>query len=398
MEKRKNIKVYTTVNMLLLIFFSVLGLTAQNQIHVYSTDIPWLSSTKTENQNKLYSINEAITQASSGDVIIIHEGIYRERVVVNKNNITLKNYNNDYVLVSGTDSVTGTWNDAQGMASGVKVIDISSVNIETDYSQMFVNGKIQKLGRHPNRNIDKTMEVIYPNNDGGYAPLINASKPAGANATGQVTFDKTTLPDVDLTGGIIRAMTGKMRRYAYGNILSNSGNTVSFKTINNNSDWKAEPAISNTRFKFSWGFVLHKNLVDTPGEWFIDNNKLYYYPKKGENLDEIRIDIQTRERVLVLNNTSGTMISGINFVAGNVDAKSTNNTTIDKSTFRYLYPFWTPRGYGQGDTDRKGIFLKIAQTIRLKTLILDIAGVTWLRYILVKTTHSRIVLLKTLAL
>ncbi|WP_298369285.1 right-handed parallel beta-helix repeat-containing protein [uncultured Lutibacter sp.] len=325
-------------------------------IHVYSTDIPWVQGSITEDSDKIYSINEAINQASNGDVIIIHEGIYREKVVVNKNNLTLKNYNSDYVLVTGADKVSGTWSDATGMTSGVKVIDISGINIETDYSQLFANGNIQKLGRHPNRNIEDMMEVIH--SDGGYAPLTNASKPSGATATGQVTFQETTIPDVDLTGGIVRAMTGKMRNYVYGNVVSNSGNTVSFKAINGNTDWKKDNAIASTRFKFSWGYVLHKNLVDTKGEWFIENNKLYYFPSNGGNINDYRIELQTREKVLVLNNTEGIQVSGINFVAGNVDFQDANNAVIEDCTFRYLHPFWTPNGYGQNDTDPKGIYLE----------------------------------------
>ncbi|WP_299547344.1 T9SS type A sorting domain-containing protein [Seonamhaeicola sp.] len=360
--KRQTVKKRPGIMREILVFgllcFNLSGLSAQNQIHVYSTEIPWVQGTIFEDPGKVYSINEAIGQASSGDIIIVHEGIYRERILVNKNNLTIKNFNNEYVLVTGAEVVSGTWSDASGMTSGVKVVDISGLNIETDYSQLFVNGKIQKLGRHPNRNIDPMMEVIYPNNDGGYAPLINGSKPAGVQATGQITFDETTLPNVDLTGGIVRAMTGKMRNYVYGDIVSNSGNTVSFKAIHNNTDWYKEGAIPSTRFKFSWGFVLHKNLVDTPGEFFIEGNNLFYFPKEGENLEESRVELQTRESVLVLNNTSGVSINGINFVAGNVDAQSTNSATIDESSFRYLHPFWTPNGYGQGNTDRKGIYFE----------------------------------------
>lgn len=354
--------------------FSILASKAQNEIHVYSKEIPWKIGKVNEDFNKIYSINTAISQANNADVIVIHEGIYREKIVVNKNNITIKNFQNEYVLVSGADIITSNWADASGMSAGVKVTNIDGVNIETDYSQLFSNGVIQKLGRHPNRTIDQTMEVISANNSGGYAPVKNGSKPEGANATAQITFEETTIPSVDLTGGIIRAMTGKMRNYAYGNIVANSGNTISFKAINDNSDWKKEAAIATTRFKMGWGFVLHKNLVDTPGEWFIDGNDLFYYPQVGENVNESRIEIQTRERVLVLNNTSGVNISGINFVAGNVDAQSTNNATIDACTFRYLHPFWIPNGYGQGNTDRQGIFLKNSSNNTFKN---SYFGHTW---------------------
>ena len=69
---------------------------------------------------------------------------------------------------------------------------------------------------------------------------------------------------------------------------------------------------------------------------------------------------------MVLNNTDGVTISGINFVAGNVDAQSTNNATIDNSTFRYLHPFWIPNGYGQGNTDREGMFFRYSSNNTFK--------------------------------
>ena len=58
----------------------------------------------------------------------------------------------------------------------------------------------------------------------------------GQTQTGQITFEDTTIPGVDLTGGIVRGMTGKMRNYVYGDIVSNSGNTISFKAINDNTE------------------------------------------------------------------------------------------------------------------------------------------------------------------
>ena len=47
---------------------SLLGLYAQNEIHVYSTEIPWVQGSVTEDPAKIYSINDAISQASSGDI------------------------------------------------------------------------------------------------------------------------------------------------------------------------------------------------------------------------------------------------------------------------------------------------------------------------------------------
>jgi len=328
---------------------------AQKTIEVFSTDVPWNTNGESRESSKIYSIQEAVDLASPGDKIVVHEGIYRETIVIDKDDIDLSNYENDYVLVTGTELVSN-WNVATNMVNGVMKADVSKINMQTDYSQLFDNGQMQQIGRHPNNTSGKMMEVIHPN--GGYALLNNCQKAAGANAPGQVTFDEHPLPNRDLSGGVVRAMTGKMRHYVYGNITGNSGNTVSFRAINSNTDWAKDGAIASTRFKFSWGFVLHKNLVDIPGEWFIDEGTLYYFPPEGTDLKERRIEIQVREKVLVLNNTSGVGIQGIHFHAGNVDMRNVQQATIKESSFRYLHPFWTPGGYGQNSTDQTGIYLE----------------------------------------
>ncbi|WP_347840767.1 T9SS type A sorting domain-containing protein [uncultured Draconibacterium sp.] len=257
-------------------------------------------------------------------------------------------------MVTGAEVVTD-WTEAVNMADGIMEADISGLDIETDYTQLFANGENQMMARHPNNVTGDMMEPMNP--ESGYALLSNVYKDAGAGASGYATFEGTTIPDVDLTGGIFRGMTGKMRNYVYGTVSASSGSTLTFTAINKGA-WKNEAAISNTQHKFGWGFVLHKNLIDVPGEWFADNNKLYYLPHEGQNMDSTRIEIQVRERVLVLNNTSGVTVKGINFIAGNVDMQNTSGASISDCTMRYLYPFWTPLGYGQNDTDKKGVYLE----------------------------------------
>lgn len=338
--------------LLLLSLSLIYSLHAQTTHHVYSKEIPWNTANETNDPSTVYSITDAIESASPGDEIIIHEGIYREKLDLNKSSITLKNNANDYVLVTGAETVSN-WSDVNDMTSGVKVADVSGLNFETDYSQLFSNGKRQLMGRHPNNSTGKMMEVLDPNS--GYSLLSEPYKDAGTNANGYVTFE-SGLPDVDLTNGIVRAMTGKMRNYVYGNISSNSGNSVTFKAINNGV-WKNDAAIAKTRHKFSWGYVLHKNLVDTPGEWFIENDMLYYYPHEDETITDTRIEVQVRAKVLVINHQSDITISGINFVAGTIEMQNSSNCTIAKSSMRYLHPFWTPNGYGMGTSEKTGIYL-----------------------------------------
>ncbi|KXX66511.1 hypothetical protein AVL50_31790 [Flammeovirga sp. SJP92] len=325
----------------------------QTTHHVYSDEIPWGDTSSSQEQGKIYSINEAISEASNGDIIEIHEGIYREKVVVNKSNLTIKNYQNDYVLVTGTEVVNG-WTKASGMAEGVYQANVSSLKFETDFTQLFANGSEQIMARHPNNTSGEMMNPMGENS--GYALLSNVRKEEGENASGYATLEGTAVPDVDLTGGIFRGLTGKMRNYVIGNITANAGNAVTF-TAHNNGVWKESAAIPNDRHKFSWGYVLHKNVIDIPGEWFKEGNQLFYFPKEEEDLFQTRIEVQVREKVLVLNNTSGTTLNGVHFMAGNAELVNTQGATIENCSFRYLHPFWKSKGYGDSNTEKTGIYL-----------------------------------------
>ncbi|NME72363.1 right-handed parallel beta-helix repeat-containing protein [Flammeovirga aprica] len=325
----------------------------QTTYHVYSDEIPWETSNPVQENGKMYSINEAISKASDGDIIEVHEGIYREKLVVNKDNLTIKNYQNEYVLVTGAEVVNG-WTKASGMAEGVYQASVSNLKFETEFTQLFDNGIEQVMGRHPNNTSGEMMDPMGENS--GYALLSDVWKEEGENANGYATLEDENFPNVDLTGGIFRGLTGKMRNYVIGNITANEGNSVTFKA-HNNGVWKDAGAIKNTQHKFSWGFVMHKNLVDSPGEWFKEGNTVFYFPQNGEAIHQTRIEVQVREKVLVLNNTSGSYLDGIHFVAGNAEMINTNQAKIENCSFRHLYPFWKSKGYGDNNTEKTGIYL-----------------------------------------
>jgi hypothetical protein len=103
--------------------------------------------------------------------------------------------------------------------------------------------------------------------------------------------------------------------------------------------------------------VMHKNLIDQPGEWFVESKKLYYMPAAGRNIQDMRVEMQVREKVLVLNGTSGVTLKGLNFVAGNVDMQNVSGALIENSSMRYLSPFFMPKGYGDGDSKKTGVYL-----------------------------------------
>lgn len=349
MFKKLTTKVSLTA---LLVFTLSMATLAGNEIHVYSTEIPWSSEKVQAEDGKIYSINEAIVTAQVGDEIVVHEGIYREKLVINKS-VFIHPFNNDYVLVTGCERVEN-WQAETGMFPGVQMADVSALGIEAGFSQLFVDGHVGTMARHPNNTTGKMMEPLDPNS--GYVLISEIYKDQGANANGYVTFGATSLPNVDLSGGIFRGLTGKNRMYVFGNVVSNVGNKVTFKGYNK-GQWIEDASVDRNYHKAGWGFVLHKNLIDTPGEWFLENNKLYFLPESGKSMSDLRIEVQVRKRVLEISNTTNVSLEGIHFVAGTALISNVSGLKLTRCSWRYLQPFWMPKNYGDGDADDTGVYM-----------------------------------------
>ncbi|ONI44377.1 hypothetical protein AN641_07385 [Candidatus Epulonipiscioides gigas] len=326
--------------------------TAPMEIHVYSSEIPWNESAEVVDSEHT-TISDAVKNAIEGDTIIVHEGIYREVLKITKDNITIKANEGDYVLVSGSEIVQNFV--PESTMPGVYVADVPSNYKETTlpYTQVFANGHYQDMARFPNLEIDDYMAPLEEG--GGYSKLVNIYKNKGTTE-GSVTFESGTLPDVDLTGAIFRGLTGKNREYVFGEVVSTEGNTISFNGTTKN-DWsKADAEIKLGYHDYGFGFVTHKNLIDIPGEWFVEDRKLYIMPEG--DIADIKIELQVRQQTLQLNNTENVKLENINFVAGNAQIKGTSGAIIDNCTFRYLQPFYVITGYGMGDSAQTGIYIE----------------------------------------
>ncbi|ONI45561.1 hypothetical protein AN641_03810 [Candidatus Epulonipiscioides gigas] len=341
------------------------------ELHVYSNEIPWNEDalkTIEVSEDTYVSLNEAISNAIEGDTIIVHEGIYRELLKITKDNITIKANEGDYVLISGNELVTGFV--PEPTMPGVYVADVPANYKETTlkYSQVFANGNYQNMARFPNLVVDDYMAPMEEG--GGYGNLTNIYKPAGGTE-GFVTFEDGTLPDVDLTGAVFRGLIGKNREYVFGEVLSSEGNTVSFKGLTKNA-WSQTAEIKNKNHHFGFGFVTHKNLIDIPGEWFVENRKLYYMP--DGDIKDLEIEMQVRQQVLQMNNVENVTLENINFVSGNAQIKGTNVANVDNCTFRYLQPFYIIAGYGMGDSAQTGIYIENGKNITFRDTYV---GHTW---------------------
>ncbi|ONI45766.1 hypothetical protein AN641_03560 [Candidatus Epulonipiscioides gigas] len=333
--------------------------TAPLEIHVYSTEIPWDEDAQVTTSEYI-SINAALKDAIEGDTIIVHEGIYRETINVTKDNITITAPENEYVLITGNELVTNFV--AEPTMPGVYVADVPSnyKEINLPFSQVFANGNYQNIARFPNYEIDDMMAPLEEGS--GYGWLTDIHKPADTTE-GFVTFRDGTLPNVDLTGAIFRGITGKNSEYVYGTVVSSEDNTISFDAYSRNN-WQKSTAIKPGYHDFGFGFVLHKNLIDISGEWFVENRKLYYMPEG--DINNLEIEMQVRKHVLIINNADNVNIENINFVSGNAQLTNIEGATINNCTFRYLQPFQMTTSYSIAAFAKSGIYLENATNNTIK--------------------------------
>ncbi|ONI48298.1 hypothetical protein AN643_02225 [Candidatus Epulonipiscioides saccharophilum] len=321
------------------------------EMHVYGAEVPW-GEVKTDLPEGSYtSIAAALNNAIDGDTIIVHEGVYREALNVKKDNLIIKNFEDDYVLVTGSEIVTGWTPATDHPTPGVMMAPAHErwAKATTDYTQVFVNGEMGEMAKHPNRTNESKMN---PSEQGsGFDEVSNIFK--NANEPGNVTFNNG-LPDVDLTGGIFRGAIGKAREYPRAIIVGNEGDTVQFEAVNT-QHWTLENAIPSTYHKFGFASVMHKNLIDVPGEWYLEDDIVYYLPEDGQKMEDLTVEMQVREKVLIMNNVENVLIEGINFKAGNADINNVDKMVMDECSFRYLYPVWLPKQYGQNQSNPTGI-------------------------------------------
>ncbi|NIJ44627.1 parallel beta-helix repeat protein [Wenyingzhuangia heitensis] len=328
---------------------------------------------------------------SNGDIVVIHAGVYRETVVVNTSGVTIKPFEDDKVTISGANWYGDTSWQADGSRPGVFKMTLNKNEVETDFTQLFVDGVHQQIARFPNNTTavknyisGSNKEMMNPlDQKSGFAVLLNASKPAGTNATGQVTFswhDGTPkLPNVTFTNeAIVRGFIGKLRNniFSYsqdgGQVTRASGNNdrmVTFKSFNEQGNsWGKTDAYSAPE---GFGYIMDLSVLDYEGEWFYKQteNTLYYKPVGGTVTGK-NFEVKKRKYALKVEANNVT-IEKIHVKAATMEVKNAQNLTVSNCSFTYLFPYHYRRTYG---VLKEGIVLGNADNTTFESCYI---GHTW---------------------
>jgi hypothetical protein len=244
-----------------------------------------------------------------GEICWLRQGIYRETVQpaisgTSKEPITFAAYKDEEVTISGTEIIEGWTVDRDSIFRTNASLPVSNYS-DTEFfaNQVFVNGEMMPEARFPN--LDENRDFLRPTLIGG------GLKSEGGTAA---TIENSEIPVLS-------------EGWAGAKVWSNEWYTTRTGTITDSQSKKltAQMTAPWERGGFWLYFFGKLELLDSPGEWFYqDQNKtLYLWSPNGKKPSQV--EVKQRNFAFDLNDRSYISIRGLNLFANTI-------TTSDRST------------------------------------------------------------------
>lgn len=326
-----------------LVFYSIILLFTISFAKDVFVDVSFDSKNGDGSLQKPYrSIQTAVENMSAGDVCYIRKGTYRETVIPASDNITITNYKDEYVLITGLDEL-GTFESYKG--------NIKKTSIADTVLQVFVNGKRMNWAR-------------FPDEDG----VMLSTKEMAAINVGVIGVDGKTHGKVKITGlpskeenfwegaWVVGHATKKNWFTANkGKVISSSGENVTCYPLSMN--W--ENMLGHDKPNFigdGKGYIIgHLGALTVEKEWVWKDGTLYLYPPEEAKLIEGR----TRVFGMDLSGKTGINVTGVHFKAAAIKMEQSIKCTIENCSVRYPGAFstYTTNAWGNYRNGDGGIYV-----------------------------------------
>jgi probable HAF family extracellular repeat protein len=295
----------------------------------------WFVSTGGSNANAgtlnapLQTIQAAANLAQPGDTVMIMTGTYHETVTVPRSGtaaapITFQPYNNQQVIISGADPVTGWTNYGGSIYDAPQSWDMGSGS-----NQVFVDGQMINEARYPNMSLDASLPT--------FATIASVS--SGAPDNGWLFPSTATIYDPNLPGGAgawngatIHIANGQGWVVQTGTVLSSSQGSVTFSFEHLTA---AEYPTAGNKYYLTGTFQS----LSAAGEWYRDptTGKLYVWTPNSDSPTSHDIQAKHRLYAFELSGRSYINVSGVTLLAASIDtSSSSNHVTISGITANYV--------------------------------------------------------------
>ena len=265
------------------------------------------------------TIQKAADVMGAGDSCLILAGTYRETVIpVNNgapgNPIVFKNYQNDKVIIVGTDSVSG-W-----------------IPYQNGIYKTYAPDTVLQLC------MDKLMavEARYPNFRGN-RQNTNGWKPVTITTGGNAVYSGMNFPNGYWVGGHAVALVASKWVSENGKIDSSNGNMVHCTERSNPWD------VNTTSYYIGSGvgyITHHLNALDTVNEWHWQNDTLYYYPQNAATLNSISTEARTRMLGFDCSGKEYIRIDNLHFVWASVSFEGATGCLLNGGSVWFPQPYY----------------------------------------------------------
>jgi probable HAF family extracellular repeat protein len=295
----------------------------------------WFVSPSGSNSNPgtlnapLQTIQAAANLAHPGDTVMIEAGTYHETVTPPRSGtadapITFEAYNNEQVIISGADPISG-WNQYSGSLYDAAM----SWDQGDGNNQVFVDGQMINEARFPNTSLD----VSHPTT-AVVSAVSNTSTDIGWLYPELVTIDDPSLtaPAGTWDGATIHIGSGEGWVVQTGTVLSSAVGslTVSLEHLT----WFERPRAGNTYY-LTGSF----NALDAAGEWYRDptTGLLYVWTPTGDSPTAHDIEVKHRLYAFELGGRSYINVAGISLFAATIDSNSSSSSlTLSSLSAQYV--------------------------------------------------------------
>ena len=276
-------------------------------------------------------VQYAIDQMSSGDTLIVLDGIYAEALKI-KSGITIKAKNPRMAIFSGAEVMNNTFVKHSG--------NIYKTTVQREVKQLFYNEEPMLWARWPNTTWSENWifnkKFITQGNEG---------------APGKLTSTRfNEIADLDIVGSYC------FLRYSKGNscfsrlVEAFDGTTLEWNDDNfYSTTYTGEDGYRGSQARIDKGkaklpiaakFFLAGayDFLDAPGEWFVKDNTLYIYPTDGKDPNNAQVLVKTIDYTIYEEGTiSDLTIEGIDFFASSVKLSSASNSNISFTNSYFTY-------------------------------------------------------------
>lgn len=271
------------------------------------------------------TIQKAATVMTAGDTCYVRAGTYRETVTpVNSgtegNAITFSAYNNEMVVISGCEVITG-WQVHSG--------NIYKVSTDTDIgaglNMLYADGVAMLDARTPNAPNGIMRPAFHQAESGTYSGNDVVGYTAVINSADLVEDDGYW------NGAIIHAVWGSRYHAITGTIDSYTTGTMN---ISLHCSPRHGPTISGCEFYI----IGPLSSLDSAGEWYLDTESdlLYFWAPDDADPSTLTTEVKTRQVGFDLNGKSYINITGIDLFACNITTDNDSSyITIDGIEAKY---------------------------------------------------------------